>query len=188
MQSRVREKRSEKSSSAPKPSYRPGEKVKAPKRLQLSVRKVRRVDGLGEDKEHTSDGKEEEVEEQQTPQEQEVGEHSGPETPAQVLQGRVPQLEGTEDGQMPATPALSGRKHTCDTCEQKDSQMFMAYPENIDAHTAAGDAPADEGSVGDVPERQLPGRGWIRGCETILYTASQGFSATCTVFPSSLPS
>lgn len=90
----------------------------------MSVRKVRRVDGLGKDQEQTSDGEEEDVKEQQSPQEQEVGEHSGPETSAQVLQGRVPQLEGTEDGQMPATPALSRRKHKCDACEQKDSQMF----------------------------------------------------------------
>lgn len=90
----------------------------------MSVRKARGVDGLGKDQEQTSDGEEEEVKEQQSPQEQEVGEHSGPKTSAQVLQGRVPQLERTEDGQMPATPALSRRKHKCDTCEQKDSQMF----------------------------------------------------------------
>lgn len=91
----------------------------------MSVRRVRgRVDGLGEDQEQTSDGEEKDVIEQQSPQEQEVAEHSGAETSTQVLQGRVPQLEGTEDGQMPATPALSRSKHKCDACEQKDSQMF----------------------------------------------------------------
>lgn len=91
---RVRERGSQKSSSAPyKLSYRPCEKVKAAKRVQMSVRKVRGVDGLGEDQKQTSDGEEEEVKEQQSPQEQEIGEHSSPETSAQVLQGRVPQLE-----------------------------------------------------------------------------------------------
>lgn len=118
----MRERGSQKSSSAPyKPSYRPCEKVKAAKRVQRSVRGV---DGLREDQEQTSDGKEEEVKEQQSPQELEVGEHSSPKSSAQVLQGRMPQLEGTEDRQMPATPALSRRKHKCDVCEQKDGQMF----------------------------------------------------------------
>lgn len=73
---------------------------------------MRRVDGLGEDEEQTGDGEEQKVKQQQSPQEQEVGEHSCPETSAQVLQGRVPQLEGTDDGQTPAAPALSRRKHT----------------------------------------------------------------------------
>lgn len=83
------------------------------------------MDGLGEDQEQTSDGEEEKVKEQQSPKEEEVGEHSGPKTSAQVLQGRVPQLEGTDDGQMPAPPALSRRKHTCDQCGQKQrAQMF----------------------------------------------------------------
>lgn len=75
------------------------------------VRKVRRVDGLGEDEEQTGDGEEQKVKQQQSPQEQEVGEHSCPETSAQVLQGRVPRLEGSDDGQTPAAPALSRWKH-----------------------------------------------------------------------------
>lgn len=87
----VRERGSQKSSSGPyKPSYRPCEKVKAAKRVQMSVKRVRGVDGLREDQEQTSDGEEEEVKEQQSPQEQEVGEHSGSKSSAQVLQGRVP--------------------------------------------------------------------------------------------------
>lgn len=83
------------------------------------------MDGLGQDQEQTSDGEEEKVKEQQSLKEEEVGEHSGPKTSAQVLQGRVPQLEGTDDGQVPATPALSRRKHTCDRCGQKQTaKMF----------------------------------------------------------------
>lgn len=61
----------------------------------MSVRKGGGVDGLREDQEQTSDGEKHEVKEQQSPQEQKVGEHPCPETSAQVLQGRVPQLERT---------------------------------------------------------------------------------------------
>lgn len=85
---------------------------------------VRKVNGLGEDQEQTSDGEEEEVKEQKSPQEQEVREHTSPETSTQVLQDCVPQMEGTVDGQLPATPALSRRKHKCDVCVKKDSEIF----------------------------------------------------------------
>lgn len=90
----------------------------------MGVRMVRGVDGLREDQKQTSDGEEEEVKEQQSPQKLEVGEHSGPEASAQVLQGRVPQLEGTDKGQMPATPALSRRKHQCDCVNKRPARCL----------------------------------------------------------------
>lgn len=83
----------------------------------MRVIKGGRVDGLREDQEQAIDGKDEEVKEQQCPEKQEVGEHSSSETSAQSLQGRMPQPEGTEDGEaaeQAVTPSLRGEKHEYD--------------------------------------------------------------------------
>lgn len=84
---------------------KPGESVN----IRIIKRMRRRVDGLREDQEHAVDDEKEEVEEQEGPEKQEVGEHSGSEASAQSLHGRMPQLEGAEDGEaaeQAVTPSL----------------------------------------------------------------------------------
>lgn len=46
---------------------------------------------------------------------------------------------------------------------KKDSQKVWTHPKTVDALTVAGNVPADEGPVGDVPDSQLPEKGWMRG-------------------------
>lgn len=87
----------------------------------------RRMEGLRDDQKQAVDDEEEEVKEQEGSEEQEVGENSGSETCAQALHGRMPQLEGGEDGEAVeegGTPNLRGAEHDRETCVQ---QLCLSY-------------------------------------------------------------
>lgn len=109
------------------PSYRAREELKASESVEMRVIKGRRrVDGLREDQEQAVDDEEEEVEEQEGPKKQEVGEHPGSKASAQFLHGRVPQLEGVEDGEaaeQAVAPSLRGEKHEHVTDADKQKQF-----------------------------------------------------------------
>lgn len=63
---------------------------------------------------------------------------------------------------------------------KKDSQNVWTHPKTVDVQTAAGNVAAGESPVGDIPDSQLPGKGWRRGHE--LQVSSQITGPQCHVY------
>lgn len=89
--------------------YPSGEQVEATVSVETRV-VCRRVQGLGDRQEQPVDEEQEEVEKQKRPEEEEVGQHWCPKTPTQLLERRLPQPKGAQEGQTTEekTPCLFG--------------------------------------------------------------------------------